>query len=220
MARSRFGSCESQVQLCALNRRPQQKDNSDLLRKVELRRRICGEVKWANVFLAGSGFGQMFRHAWRDKARYTLALDTNSRKVDELRFHFPNVDARLADFSTFTDWPSGRRFQIGDFDTFGELYPGISHFFAKAPWRTPFYVVVGDSGPLAFKRMGHVPHQLRRGKSRTCFLGARDLDSYMERLVWPWWERIAATHGLDIVCRAWLANKEKTVAYYALKLDA
>ncbi|MCF6286942.1 MAG: hypothetical protein L3K26_17400, partial [Candidatus Hydrogenedentes bacterium] len=128
MARSRFGPGESQVQLCALNRRAGQKDNSDLFRKAELRRRICGDVENASIFLAGSGFGQMFRHAWRDKARYTLALDTNKRKVEELRFQFPNVDARVANFSTFTDWPFRRRFQIADFDAFGNLYPGIAHF--------------------------------------------------------------------------------------------
>ncbi len=220
MARSRFGSCESQVQLRTLNCRTGQKDNSDLLRKVELRRRLCKDVKRANVFLAGAGFGQMFRHAWRGKADYTLALDTNKRKIDELRFHFPSVDGRVADCNTFTDWPTGKRFQIADFDAFGDLYPGILRFFAEAPWRTPLYLAVGDGAPLAFKRMGHVPCQLRRTKAGTRYWGSRDLDSYMERLVWPWWEKIAKKHGLDIMSRAWLGNREKTLAYYALKIDS
>ena len=219
MARSRFGPCESQVQLRSLNKRAQQKDNSDLLRKVELRRRLCAEVKHANLFLAGSGFGQMYRHAWRDKARYTLALDTNGSKVEDFRSHFPNVDAQIGDFNTFSTWPTRRRFQIADFDAFGELYPGISHFFANAPWRTPLYVVAGDSGPLSFKRMGHVPSQLRGGAFRTRYMGTRDLDSYMDRLVWPWWEKLAMVNNLNIERKAWLGNKEKTVAYYGLKLD-
>ena len=219
MVRSRFGSCESQVQLHALNQRARQKDNSDLLRKVELRRRLCQEVKRANIFLAGAGFGQMFRHAWREKAGYTLALDTNRRKMDELCFHFPDVDGRVADFNTFTDWPAKRPFQVVDFDAFGDLYPGILHFFANAPWQTPLYVVVGDAGPLAFKRMGHITSQLRRRRTGTCYWGPRDLDTYMERLVWPWWEKIAKRHGLDITCRAWLGNREKTLAYYALKFN-
>jgi hypothetical protein len=144
------------VQLRVLNVKAGQKDNSDLFRKAELRRWFCQDVKRADIFLAGAGFGEMFRHAWWAKASYTLALDTNVRKVEDLRFHFPEMDARIADFQTFREWPERRCFRIADFDAFGELYPGILHFLDDAPWNVPLDIIVGDSKVLAFKRNGHV----------------------------------------------------------------
>ncbi len=98
MGRARSGFEKSKMQLCTLNAKASQKDNSDLLRKAELRRWFCKDVKRANIFLAGAGFGEMFKHAWRQKAEYTLALDTNARKIEDWRFHFPEIDARTADF--------------------------------------------------------------------------------------------------------------------------
>ncbi|HOZ49183.1 MAG TPA: hypothetical protein PK468_21445 [Candidatus Hydrogenedentes bacterium] len=208
------------MQLRALNARAGQKDNSDLLRKAELRRCFCRDVKRANIFLAGAGFGEMFRHAWCQKARYTLALDTNARKVADFRFHFPGADVRVADFQTFQEWPQRHRFQIADFDAFGDLYPGMLHFLDDAPWEDPLDIIVGDSKVLAFKRSGHVSPQLAHARKRTSFMGARHLDSYMERFVWPWWKRVAMKRGFEIARKCYRSNKEKTVAYYALRLVA
>ncbi len=51
-------------------------------------------------------------------------------------------------------------------------------------------------------------------------MGARHLDSYMERFVWPWWKRVAMKRGFEIARKCYRSNKEKTVAYYALRLVA
>jgi hypothetical protein len=220
MGRTGAGCAESRVQLRALNARGRQKDNSDLLRKAELRRWFCEDVKRADIFLAGAGLGEMFKHAWRHKARYTLALDTNAQKIADWRFHFPEADARVADFQSFQDWPDQHRFQIADFDAFGDLYPGMLYFLDNAPWEDPLDIIVGDSKVLAFKRSGHISPQLMYGRKKSCFMGARRLDSYMERFVWPWWKRITAKRGLGITRKCCVSNREKTVAYYALRINA
>lgn len=198
-----------------MNGRGGRKDESDLFRKVELRRRIGKDVGHADIFLAGAGFGQMYRQVWRAKARYALALDTNPHKIEELKFQYPSLDVRVGDFGTFTDWPRGRRFEIADFDASGNLYPGIAHFFDNAPWRLPFYAVVGDGGPLAFSRNGHLPAAVHRAAP---YAGPRDMEAYMERMVWPWWWRQVKRRGLEVLKCAWIANSENTVVYYALKL--
>ena len=218
MGRSRLGCYRSKVQLHALNKRSRQRDNSNLYRKVELRRRLCHGLHGAPTYLAGCGLGQMYRHVWRDLVGYTPGLDTNLTKVAEFRAHFPQVDARVADFRRFEGWTAQYRFQVADFDAFGNQYPGIRHFLASNRWASPLYLVVADPGVLAFKLAGYVSPDLRRWPDMHRYLGPRDLDTYLRRFVWPWWVKTAARHGIGIGRSISIGNKEKTVVYYGLEL--
>jgi hypothetical protein len=206
------------MQLRSVDSRIRQKDNSDVVRKAQLRHYFCRDVKRADIFLAGAGYGEMFKQVWRQQEKYVLAVDTNEWKINQLRFHFPNIDARVGDFRDFEDWPRRVGFRIADFDAFGDQYPGMRHFMESAPWHTPLDIIVGDSSVLAFKRSGHLPAQIVRGRLKGCFMGARDLDSYMDRFVWPWWAERAKEYALQVVHKASTSNREKTVFYYAIRL--
>jgi len=211
---------DSTVQLRTLNRRPGQKDNSEWLRKVKIRAHIARDLQRSNVYLAGCGFGQMFRNVWREKAQYTLALDTNPVKVREFKHHFSHVDVRCADIGTFVDWPRGIKFQIADFDAFGNPYPAMRAFFQNQIWADPVVIVVCDASLLSFKRGGRLPSDLWQRGHEGQYRGLRDAGTYMEFFVWPWWRRLARRHGLAIDERVTAFNRGKTVAYYGIRFSS
>lgn len=211
---------DSPVQLRTLNRRREQKDNSDLIRKVVIRSHLSKEVRRANVFLAGCGFGLMFKNVWREKARYTLAIDTSAPKISDFMHHFPKIDARCADAIAFADWPEGVIFQIADFDAFGDPYPMIRTFFAGKKWTAPLVVIVGDARVLHFRRTGVVSPELWNTSRKGTYRGLRNADTYMNKLVWPWWSRLSRKNHLTIKERMITFNRGRSVVYYGLQLDA
>lgn len=190
-----------------------------MVRKVAIRSQISRETHRANIYLAGCGFGLMFRNVWREKAQYTLALDTCAAKVKDFAYHFPAADIRCADATKFSEWPPGILFQIADFDTFGDPYPLVRAFFQAGNWMTPLIVVVGDSKLLHFKRAGIVPPELWKRSRRGIYRGLRDAETYVDRLVWPWWARLALKNQLTIKERSVAFNRGKTVAYYGLHFE-
>ncbi len=159
----------------------------------------------------------MFRNVWRGKARYTLALDINAAKVRDFRHHFPRVDVRCADIGTFSDWPRGVKYQVADFDAFGNLYPAMRAFLQGQMWTAPLVVIVGDASLLRFKREGRLPLELWKEDRKGLYRGPRHAATYVEYFVWPWWRRLARRHGLVMDERMVAFNKGKTVAYYGIR---
>jgi len=139
-----------------------QKDNSELFKKVLLRSRFAADVNNVDIYLPACGRGLMFRHVWKRKADYVLALDTSKEKIKDFKYHFPGVDARVADINTFKDWPKHAGFRIADFDVYGSPYRAIIHFLDNAIWKTPLYIFVTDGLPLWLARGGLLPVRVKQ----------------------------------------------------------
>jgi len=214
-----MGSRESEVQLRGVSHTVQ-RDNSALYKKVLLRERFTIGVAEADIYLAACGRGMMLRHVWSRKARYVLALDTDEGKTRDWAFHYPSVDARVADIEQFSDWPNGVNFQVADFDAYGSPYRAITRFFKGSGWTAPLYVFVTDGIPLWLRRGGFLPPELtgKQRSVRVSGLGTRR--AYFEALVMPWWADLAADNGVRIDQRVVLWKRGRTVIYYALKLVA
>ena len=194
------------------------RDNSEILKKIALRKLLSEDHKDANIYLAACGRGRMFSAVWQEKASYVLALDLDAGKVNHLRYHYPFVDARVADINIFQEWPSEAQFSIADFDVYGNPYRAIEHFFSSRRWSTPLLIVVTDGVPLWLARGGFLPKQFRQEQRACRLLDPRLRKTYFGTVVWPWWDDVAATYDLLINQRVLIWKKGKTVAYYAIRL--
>lgn len=214
----------NKVQLCAIdgrkifNSRSDQKDNSELFKKVLLRSRFASDLKKVDIFLAACGRGQMLRHIWRKKANYVLALDIDQGKIEDVRYYFPDIDARVADINVFSDWPVNVEFQIADFDVYGSPYQAVLNFLESAHWKTPLYVFVTDGLPLWIGRGGYLPSVFTGETMPAKIKGSEAKKYYLESIVFPWWHDMARKKNLKIAQSVTLWKKGKTVAYYGIKL--
>lgn len=193
--------------------------NGEIIKKIWLRRFFANSTLGANIYLAGCGRGSMLKSVWLEKSAYILAIDRDPASVSFLKYHFPEIDVREADFNSFHDWPKNIRFQIADFDPYGNPYDAIENFFRHQSFKYPFLAFVTDGMPLCLTRSGILPKQFRSDSLGCRLLEPRIRDIYFESLVWPWWHEIAAQYGSRVKSTALFWKKGKMVAYYAVQLD-
>ena len=194
-------------------------DNRGFYTKIVLRRRFTEAIERVPVYLPACGCGVMFEQVWRAKATYVLALDMLQEKISHLRFHHPDVDARVADINSFCDWPVNVRFAIADFDVYGSPYRGIKNFLDSRAWSSPLYVTVTDGLPCWLGRGGLLPRELVREGHAVRVKDTAARRKYFDAIVWPWWEGAARANGLAVHEHVVLWKKGKRVAYYALRLS-
>ena len=185
-----------------------------------MRKQFAIRINTANIYLPACGCGVMFEQVWREKAGYVLALDLVNEKIRHFRYHHPAVDARVADISTFSDWPENVKFSIADFDVYGSPYKAILNFLNAGEWATPLYIIVTDGIPLWLGRGGFLPVELTGEEKPVRVVDSEARSNYFEAIIWPWWMTIAARMRLTLREHVVLWKRGKRIVYYALKLTS